>query len=155
MSIEVIEIGDRAPSFRVETTDGPRDLETLLADGSLVLVFYTEDATPVCTQQVQSFSQEHEMLAELGASVPAVSADSMESHKRFAQRMGGLPFPLAADPDLQLARAFGVVDEEGKRSRRAVFVIGEDGIVREALPHYHPGAIDQFAAVFGALGLEL
>jgi len=35
------------------------------------------------------------------------------------------------------------------------FVIDEDGIVREALPHYHPGAIDQFAAVFGALGLEL
>jgi peroxiredoxin Q/BCP len=155
VSIEGTRVGDRAPSFRVETTDGPRDLHTLLADGSLVLVFYTEDATPTCTQQVTSFSQEHETFAELGASVLAVSADSMESHERFAQRMGGLPFPLAADPDLELARAFGVVGKDGTRSRRAVFVIDEEGVVREALLHYHPGAIDQFAAVFGALGLEL
>ena len=66
-----------------------------------------------------------------------------------------MPFPLAADPELILARAYDVVDEDGKRSRRAVFVIGQDGIVIEAIPHYHPGVMDQFAAVFRALGLDL
>ena len=66
-----------------------------------------------------------------------------------------MPFPIAADPELELARAYGVVDEEGKRSRRAVFVIGADGVVLEAAPNYHPQAMDQFAAVFRALGLDL
>ena len=147
--------GDRAPAFSVDTTDGSRSLDSLLANGSLVLIFYTEDATPTCTTQVRSFSDEYETLQELGAGVLAVSADSLESHRSFVERLGGVPFPIAADPELELARAYGVVDEEGKRSRRAVFVIGADGVVLEAAPNYHPQAMDQFAAVFRALGLDL
>ncbi len=147
--------GDRAPDFEVETTAGPRRLADLLADGPLVLVFYYEDATPTCTTQLSSFRDEHERLRELGANVLGVSADSLQSHHRFVERIGGLPFPLAADPDPALAGAYGVVDEEGKRSRRAVFVIGADGVVLEANPHYQPQVMDQFAAVFRALGLNL
>lgn len=147
--------GERAPDFSVETTEGPRTLDGLLAAGALVLVFYSEDATPTCTTQVASFRDEHPTLAELGAGVLAVSADTLESHRRFVERLGGLPFALAADPDLALARAYGVVDEEGKRSRRAVFVIGADGTVLEANPHYQPQVMDHFAAVFRALGMDL
>ena len=150
-----LQAGDRAPDFTVETTEGARNLAELLVAGPLVLVFYFEDATPLCTQQVSSFSQEHETFGELGANILGVSADTLESHRRFIERLGGLPFPLAADPDLELARAFGVLHEEGRRSRRAVFVIGQDGAILEAIPHYHPGAIDQFASVFSALGLDV
>ena len=150
-----VSAGDRAPAFSVETTDGARSLDELLADGPLVLLFYTEDATPTCTAQVCVFRDEHETLRELGANVLGVSADSLESHRRFVERVGGLPFPLAADRDLALAGAYGVVDEEGRRSRRAVFVIGADGVVLEANPHYQPQVMDQFAAVFRALGLNL
>ncbi len=147
--------GDRAPDFEVETTAGPRRLADLLADGPLVLVFYYEDATPICTTQLSSFRDEHETFAELGAQILAVSADPLESHTRFAERLGPLPFPLAADPDLRLAEAYDVIHEEGTRARRAVFVIGEDGVLVEAIPHYHPGAIEQFASVFRALGLDI
>ena len=150
-----VSAGDRAPAFSVETTDGVRSLDELLADGPLVLLFYTEDATPTCTAQVCGFREEHETLRELGANVLGVSADSLESHRRFAERIGGLPFPLAADPELALAGAYGVVDEEGRRSRRAVFVVGADGVVLEANSHYHPQVMDQFAAVFRALGMEM
>ena len=150
-----VSAGDRAPAFSVETTDGARSLDELLADGPLVLLFYTEDATPTCTAQVCVFRDEHETLRELGANVLGVSADSLESHRRFVERVGGLPFPLAADRALALAGAYGVVDEEGRRSRRAVFVIGADGVVLEANPHYQPQVMDQFAAVFRALGLNL
>ena len=147
--------GDQAPPFRVETTQGTRRLDGLLAEGPLVLAFYAEDATPTCTAQVCGFRDEHATLQELGAQVLGVSADSLESHHRFLERLGGLPFPLAADLDLELARAYGVVDDDGKRSRRAVFVIGADGMVLEANPSYQPQAMEQFAAVFRALGLEM
>ena len=147
--------GDQAPPFRVETTQGTRTLDELLADGPLVLAFYAEDATPTCTAQVCGFRDEHATLRELGANVLGVSADSLESHRRFLERLGGLPFPLAADLDLELARAYGVADDEGKRSRRAVFVIGADGVVLEANPNYQPQVMEQFAAVFRALGLEM
>lgn len=147
--------GDRAPSFTVDTTEGTRNLEDLLQQGSLVLVFYAEDATPMCTAQVAGFRDEYETLRDLGANVLAVSADSLDSHRAFATRLGSMPFPLAADPDLSLARAYGVANEDEKRSHRAVFVIGTDGTVLQAVPFYQPGAVDQFASVFQALGLDL
>jgi peroxiredoxin Q/BCP len=149
-----ISAGDRAPDFTVETTEGTCSLGDLLADGPLVLVFYSEDSTPTCTTQVSSFRDEYGTLRDLGAHVLAVSADTLESHRRFADRLAGVPFPLAADPDLNLARLYDVIDDEGKRSRRAVFVIGKDGIVTEAIQHYQPGVMDQFASVFRALGVE-
>ena len=147
--------GDRAPTFTVETTEGPRTLDALLREGALVLLFYAEDLTPTCTTQLCGFRDEHETLRELGASVLGVSADSLESHRRFVERLGGLPFPIAADGALELAAAYGVVDEENRRSHRAVFVIGADGIVVEANPRYQPAVMDQFAAVFRALGLDI
>ena len=150
-----VSAGDHAPDFVAETTEGQRSLDDLLSTGPLVLVFYSEDSTPACTTQVSSFRDEYDTLRDLGTSVLAVSADTLASHERFAGQIGPLPFPLAADPDLALARAYDVVDEEGKRSRRAVFVIGQDGIVIEAVQHYQPGVMDQFASVFRALGLDL
>lgn len=146
-------VGERAPEFTVETTEGTRTLTELLAVGPLVLVFYSEDATPLCAAQLGSFRDEHETLRELGAQVLAVSADSIEEHRRFAAGLGA-PFALASDPALALARAYGVADEETRRARRAVFVIGADGVVTSAQPHYQPGVADQFVAVFRALGMK-
>ncbi|MBM4415785.1 MAG: redoxin domain-containing protein [Chloroflexi bacterium] len=149
-----VEAGERAPAFAIETTAGPQRLEERLARGPLVLVFYSEDATPTCSAQLRSFRDEHALLQELDSNVLAVSADELEPHRAFAERLGGLPFPLGSDPELALARAYGVADEEARRAQRAVFVIGTDGRVVQAQPHYQPGAADQFAAVFAALGVE-
>ncbi len=149
-----VSAGDRAPDFTVETTEGARSLGDFLTEGPLVLVFYSEDSTPTCTTQVSSFRDEYDTLRDLGAGVLAVSADTIESHRRFAERLEGVPFPLATDPDLILARAYDVVDEESKRSRRAVFVVGLDGLVTEAIQRYQPGVMDQFASVFRALGVD-
>ncbi len=154
MNQQLPEVGERAPELTVETTEGTRSLAELLAAGPLVLVFYSEDSTPLCAAQLGSFRDEHETLRELGAQVLAVSADSIEEHRRFAAGLGTVPFPLASDPALELARAYGVADEETRRSQRAVFVIASDGRVTSAQPFYQPGVADQFAAVFRALGLE-
>ena len=147
--------GDRAPAFSVDTTEGSRSLDSLLANGSLVLIFYTEDATPTCTAQVRSFSDEYETLQELWRWRARRLGRLTGVASQLRRAAGRRAFPIAADPELELARAYGVVDEEGKRSRRAVFVIGADRVVLEAAPTYHPQAMDQFAAVFRALGLDL
>ena len=144
--------GSKAPDFSVETDRGEARLADLLARGKLVLAFYYEDMTPACSTQVSSLKEGFETFEELGASVLAVSGDGLESHKLFCDRLGGLPFPLGVDAGLRLARAYGVVDDSGKHSRRAVFVIDRDGTVVLALPFYNPANISQFEQIFAALG---
>ena len=147
-------LGDPAPRFTLPTTDGEVSLADLTAQGKVVLAFYAEDATPLCSTQVSMLKDDYDTVRELGASVLAVSADSLDSHRQFAERLGGLPFPLASDQDLTVARLYNVADEEAKRSVRAVFVVGEEGVITHAEPWFQPGNPAQFEAVFRALGLE-
>lgn len=149
-------IGDRAPAFRLPSTDGEVSLDALLAGGHrLVLAFYHEDATPSCETELTVLKDAHEMLSEFGARVLAVSADSIESHRDFAAGAGGFPFALASDDRLEAAGAYDVVDEgDPRRSRRAVFVIDRDGTILLGLPHFQPANLAQVEAMFAALGAE-
>ncbi len=147
-------VGERAPDFRLSGTTGEVRLAARLASGPVVLVFYMEDSTPTCSQQVASFQTEHATLADLGAQVLAISSDSLDSHQRFADRLGGLPFPLLSDPDLEVARLYGVVDEPTKRAQRAVFVIDSDGTIRQRFVPYSVAGTEHFLGVFEALGLQ-
>ena len=148
------EKGQAAPVFTIATTQGDFSLEQALESGPVVLAFYTEDNTPSCAQELASFKEEHETLAELGAQVLGISSDTLESHRGAIERLGGLPFPLASDPDLSVVRLYGVAAEDGKRSQRAVFVVDSGGTVTLAIPWYQPGNPAQFLQVFQALGLE-
>ena len=95
---------------------------------------------------------EYDTIREAGGEVVAVSADSLESHERFAQAMGGCPFPLVCDEELEAARLFGVVGEDGRRSHRAIFVIDQGGVLLHHIAWYQPGNIGQFMEIFQALG---
>jgi peroxiredoxin len=146
--------GEKAPDFSVETTEGRLSLSDLLQSGKLVLTFYVEDGTPLCSSQVAAFQQDYPAFEEAGARLLAVSADTPESHRAFVEKLGGLPFPLASDVDLSLARAYGVVDDDNKRSRRAVFVIDRDGAVLRRIDFYNPSNSSQYLDIFRALGVE-
>ncbi len=148
--------GARAPHFRLPSTEGEIALADLLARGDrVVLAFYAEDATPSCQTLLSILKDAHEMLREFGAQVVAISADSLESHRAFAERLGGLPFPLASDASLDTARAYGVIDEGNPRlARRAIFVVDHDHTVLLSLPHFQPGNLSQVEAIFAALGME-
>lgn len=146
-------IGERAPDFTLRGTEGQVRLADLLTDGPVLLLFYTEDLTPACTQQLCAFRDESATLAQLAARVVAISADSLDAHRAFIERLGGLPYPLLADPDLAVARRYGVDDPDSRRARRAAFVIGRDGAVRHAVVPYQPSNAQQFLGVFEALGL--
>jgi peroxiredoxin len=95
------------------------------------------------------------MITEFRAGVLAVSADSVASHRAFAERLGGVPFPLASDEQLAAARAYGVVDAgDPRRAHRAIFVIDTDGSVMLSVPHYQPANLAQVEAIFTALATD-
>jgi thioredoxin-dependent peroxiredoxin len=120
-----IDIGDPAPDFTLEGTDGPFTLSEHRGE-IVVLLFYPGDETPVCTKQFCSYRDTG--LEDLGATVLGISAQDLKSHKRFTEHHG-LTVPLLADTEKKVAKKFGVaVPMMG--TRRATFVIDEDGIVR-------------------------
>jgi peroxiredoxin Q/BCP len=144
--------GSPLPDTVLDGPDGPVTLDQIRAGRTLVVAFYSEDATPTCTAQLCAFRDDFAVFAELDAAFVGVSADSPESHAAFAAQHA---FPLLADPELAAARAFGVVEEGTKRSLRAIFVSDADDSIVEAIPFYNPANGSQYQAVFVALGMEL
>ena len=148
-------VGDQAPDVTLHTSQGEIKLRELTARGKVLLAFYYEDATPLCSNEISMLRDDYEVVRELGAAVVAVSADGVESHRAFAERLGGVPFALASDEKLEAARAFDVVDDGGKRSRRAVFVIEQGGRIAHVERWFQPGNPGQYEAIFRALGLQV
>ena len=150
------DVGERAPDFTLPSTDGEVRLGDRLGEGRVLLAFYFEDATPTCSTEVAALKDAHETLRELGADVIAVSADSVESHRAFAERLGGVPFPLASDGQLDVARAYdAVAEDDPRRSRRALFIIEQDGAIAYAANPFSPNNLSQLEGAFRALGLEV
>jgi len=148
------EPGEQAPDFTLASTEGDVSLRELTERSKVVLAFYREDATPLCSNELSMLRDDYEIVRELGGEVIAVSADSLDSHAAFAERLGGVPFPLASDERLDAAKAFDAVDDSGKRSRRAVFVIDRGGKLLHAEPWFQPGNPGQYEAIFRALGFQ-
>ena len=97
----------------------------------LVLYFYPKDGTFGCTKEACDFRDSVEPLRERGAEVVGISADSVESHRKFIARYG-LPFTLLSDPEGRVAERY---DAKGKMfgkvlAIRQTFLIDPDGIVR-------------------------
>lgn len=148
--------GDRAPDFALPSTNGEVRLSDRLRAGRVLLAFYFEDATPACSTEIAALKDAHETLRELDADVIAISADSVESHRAFAERLGGVPFALASDADLGVARAYDTVAEDDpRRSRRALFVIEQDGSIAYAANPYSPNSLSQLEEAFRALGVAV
>ena len=124
-------VGDPAPDFSLPGTGG---MDYSLADyrgKPVVLVFYPGDNTPVCTNQLNTYTRDIAQFEELGAQVLAISPQDVASHEAFSCKQGGFAFPLLADSDKQVARDYGVLGPIGFY-RRSVFVIDGAGVIRHA-----------------------
>jgi peroxiredoxin Q/BCP len=125
-----IGVGEPAPDFTLPGTGGR---EYSLADyrgQPVVLVFYPGDDTPVCTKQLNSYTDDIARFDDLGAQVLAISPQSVESHEAFAAKYG-LAFPLLADTAKEVAGRYGTLGPLGF-PRRSVFVVDAGGTVRYA-----------------------
>jgi peroxiredoxin Q/BCP len=134
----VVEEGQAAPDFEAVDDTGARVRLSDFRGRPVVLYFYPKDDTPGCTAQACGFRDAYALYEERGAVVLGVSPDDEASHVRFKQKYG-LPFTLLADPEHEVAEAYGVWVEKtmyGKTSmgvKRSTFVIGPDGTVQKAM----------------------
>ena len=129
-------IGEPAPEFTLPGTDGSDDgrrdysLSEYLGR-PVVLVFYPGDNTPVCTRQLTAYTNDIDDFAKVDAQILAISPQSVESHEGFSCKQGGFAFPLLADEDKEVGRAYGIIGPLGFY-RRSAFVIDTTGVLRYA-----------------------
>ena len=120
-----LEPGERVPDVVAKNQHGERvrpDFAT-----PTVLYFYPKDDTPGCATEARQFEDEAERYETYGVSVYGVSTDGVESHREFAANEG-LSFDLLADPDGNVADAFGVELMDG-HAQRTTFVIAHNRVV--------------------------
>jgi thioredoxin-dependent peroxiredoxin len=125
-------IGDRAPDFQLEGTDGTFRLSDHRGE-RVVLLFYPGDNTPVCTRQFCSYRDSAEDLSQLDAVVVGISAQSVGSHEEFTAKHG-LNVPLLADMDCAVAKLYGA-HAPVIGTRRSVVIVDEEGVVRHRHDH--------------------
>jgi thioredoxin-dependent peroxiredoxin len=119
-------IGDLAPEFSLPDQDGRRwTLSDLVSAGPAVVYFYPADFTPGCTREACLFRDRYDALTEADVPLVGISPQDAVSHRRFASAFG-LPFPLLADPDKEVVKAFGVDGPLGFGVRRVTYLIGPD-----------------------------
>lgn len=123
----MLDTGQEAPSFTGTDQDGDTVKLSDFRGRKIVLYFYPEDNTPGCTTEACSFRDSFDAFTERDIAVIGVSADTVESHKKFAKTQR-LPFPLIADPDHEIIDAYDVRGSFGN-AKRATYIIDENGII--------------------------
>jgi peroxiredoxin Q/BCP len=139
----VVEEGRPAPDFALTSDEGATVRLSELRGKPVVVYFYPKDDTPGCTAQACGIRDSYDAFGERGAIVLGISPDDESSHVKFKQKYG-LPFTLLADPDHEVADAYGVWGERsmyGKKYmgiERSTFVIDAEGNVSKVMRRVKP-----------------
>jgi peroxiredoxin (alkyl hydroperoxide reductase subunit C) len=148
----MIEAGTPAPGFALPDQDGNEVTLESLRGRRFVLVFYPSDFSPVCTDQLNVYQEVLGELRERGVELYGVSVDSSWCHKAF-QRHLGVEIPLLADfhPKGAVSQAYGVYTEKYGVAKRALVMVGPDGVVEWAHKSPSPLEIPGANLIFDAL----
>ncbi len=146
-----LRLGDEAPDFTAETTEGTVNFHEWLGDSWGVLFSHPKDFTPVCTTELGTMAHLAPEFAKRNVKVIGLSVDPVDRHegwsKDIADVMGQAPnFPMIGDPDLKISKLYGMLPanagetSEGRTANdnatvRTVFVVGPDKQVKLALAY--------------------
>jgi len=129
-----LKIGDLAPLFKMEDSDGQLIDSSDLKGSKVVLYFYPKDDTPGCTAQACNLNENLSYLQANGFVVIGVSADSNKAHEKFKLKYN-LNFSLLSDPNHDILNAYGVWVEKSMYGKsymgiaRTTFIIDEKGYI--------------------------
>ncbi len=130
----MLKVGDRLPEFEGHGSEGcPIHTATLLGK-PVVIFFFPKAFTPNCVRETKAFRDEFPELARSGVQIVGVSTDPIDEQCRFAE-WAGVPFPLVADTDCKVSKAFGVLWPIVGVAKRVTFVADGAGIVRNVFHH--------------------
>lgn len=134
----MLEIGNRMPDFSAADQNGNIVKSADLIGKKTVVYFYPKANTPGCTAEACSLRDNYERFLALGYNVIGISKDSVKAQKNFTDKYA-LPFPLLADTDALIIKAFGAWGEKklyGKTYEgilRKTFIFNENGILEEII----------------------
>lgn len=134
----MLEIGNRMPDFSAADQNGNIVKSADLIGKKTVVYFYPKANTPGCTAEACSLRDNYERFLALGYNVIGISKDSEKAQKNFSDKYA-LPFPLLADTDALIIKAFGAWGEKklyGKTYEgilRKTFIFNENGILEEII----------------------
>jgi len=137
-----LRLGDIAPDFTAETTEGTINFHEWLGDGWGMLFSHPADYTPVCTTELGRTAQLSASFAEKGVKVLAVSVDGIESHHGWIKDINEtqnttVNFPIIADADRNVANLYDMIhpNADNTLTVRSVFIIGPDKKVKLTLTY--------------------
>lgn len=139
----MLKIGDKAPGFTLKDKENNEVSLSDFTGMKVVLYFYPKDNTPGCTRQACAFAGAYSQFREKNIQVIGISKDSIESHRKFAQKYE-LPFILLSDPERDAIEKYGVWQEKkrcGKVSMgvvRTTFIIDENGFILKIMDNVKP-----------------
>jgi thioredoxin-dependent peroxiredoxin len=135
-------IGDTAPDFEAETTEGTINFHDWIGDSWAILFSHPRNFTPVCTTELGYMAEIKPDFESRGVKIMGISVDPIENHEKWAQdiaeTMGTAPnYPIIADSDFKVAKAYGMLPAEvegdptdrtpaDNQTVRNVFVVGPD-----------------------------
>ena len=135
-----LRIGDTAPNFQAQTTEGQIDFHQWIGEKWAILFSHPKDFTPVCTTELGTMAKMKAEFDKRNAKIIGLSADPVDDHKRWAKDIeetqgSAVNYPMIGDPDLKVAKLYDMLPAEatpGKRTAaenatvRTVFMIGPD-----------------------------
>jgi alkyl hydroperoxide reductase subunit AhpC len=137
-----IRLGDTAPDFTAETTEGTLRFHEYLGDSWGVLFSHPKDFTPVCTTELGQVAKLKPEFDKRNVKVMGLSVDPIEDHRRWvgdiAETQGtALNFPLIADSDRKISEAYDMIHPNANSTLtvRSVFIIGPDKLVKLSITY--------------------
>ena len=135
-----LRIGDTAPNFQAQTTQGPIDFHEWIGESWAILFSHPKDFTPVCTTELGYMARIKPEFDRRNAKIIGLSADPVEDHAKWAKDIeetqgAAVNYPMIGDPELKIAKLYDMLPAEatpGKRTAadnatvRTVFMVGPD-----------------------------
>lgn len=132
-----LRLGDVAPNFKAQTTEGEIDFYEYLGDGWGILFSHPADYTPVCTTELGKTALLKDEFAKRKVKVMAVSVDPLDKHEGWVKDINEtqnatVNFPLIADPERKVAELYDMIHPNASATAtvRSLFVIGPDKVVK-------------------------
>ena len=134
----LLKTGDKAPQFSGIDQNGNTVSLADFKGSKVIIYFYPKDNTPGCTAEACNLRDNYSNLILKGFKLIGISGDSQKSHAGFAEKHS-LPFPLIADTDKSIIKAFGVwgkkkfMGKEFEGILRTTFIISAEGIIENVI----------------------
>jgi len=152
LTLSALDNGDMAPAFSAPSTSGNTvSLAQFQGQRNVVLAFFPKAFTGGCTREMKGYQSEYSKFTDSNAIVFGVSTDDIETNKKFAESLG-LEFALLSDPSGEIAKKYGVYNEERGIASRKTFVVDKAG----KIVHTEEGsaAIDHTGAALACSRLQ-